>query len=138
MPGHQFASHPTRSLLRLAVAQHDPEYMRSKGIVYAAYSSLCGPCPSPDNKELISGPLVTRIGAAYGKSGAQVALKWAVQRGIPVIPKSTSAVHLRENMDLFSWNLSASDLKALDAAKTPVETGTPPQPKDDAQDCLVP
>ena len=121
-----------------ASLRHDPEYMKVHGVVYAAYSSLCGPCPTPDNMELITGPLVRKIGAAHNKSGAQVSLRWAVQRGIPVIPKSTSAVHLKQNLDLFGWALSAEEMEELDRATTPVETGTPPQPHDDAQDCLVP
>jgi diketogulonate reductase-like aldo/keto reductase len=121
-----------------ASLRHDPAYDHAHGVVYAAYSSLCGPCPAPDNKALITGPLVTRIGAAHGKSGPQVALRWAVQRGIPVIPKSTHAAHLKQNLDLFSWSLSSEEMDELDRAQTPVETGTPPQPKDDAQDCLVP
>ncbi len=121
-----------------ASLRHDPEYMREKGVVYAAYSSLCGPCPPPDDKTLITGPLVSHIGKAHGRSGAQVSLRWAVQRNIPVIPKSHSAAHLKQNLDLFSWSLSDDEMKALDAAKSPVETGTPPQKPDDAQDCLVP
>ena len=121
-----------------ASLRHDPAFMRSQGVVYAAYSSLCGPCPPPDNTELISGALVTSIGHAHGKTGAQVALRWAVQRGIPVIPKSTSAKHLSENLDLFTWSLADAEMSQLDHASTPVETGTPPQKPDDAQDCLVP
>ena len=121
-----------------ASLRHDPDYMKEKGVVYAAYSSLCGPCPAPDDKTLISGPLVTRIGKAHGKSGAQVSLRWAVQRNIPVIPKSHSPDHLKQNLDLFSWKLTDEEMKELDEAKAPVETGTPPQKPDDAQDCLVP
>ena len=121
-----------------ASLRHDPDYMKEKGVVYAAYSSLCGPCPAPDDKTLISGPLVTRIGKAHSKSGAQVSLRWAVQRNIPVIPKSHSPDHLKQNLDLFSWKLTDEEMKELDEAKAPVETGTPPQKPDDAQDCLVP
>ena len=117
---------------------HDPEYMKAKGVVYMSYSSLCGPCPPPDNTELISGDLVTSIGAQHGKTGAQVALRWLVQQGIPVIPKSSSATHLSENFDLFSFTLTAEEMNRLHLATSPVETGTPPQPPDDAQDCSVP
>ena len=55
-----------------------------------------------------------------------------------MIPKSTSVAHLVQNLDLFSWALTPQEMMELDYAKAPVETGTPPQPKDDAQDCLVP
>lgn len=121
-----------------ASLRHDPEYMRAHGVVYAAYSTLCGPCPPPNNEALITGGLVTRIGMGHNKSGAQVALKWAAQRGIPVIPKSHSRAHMIENLNLFDFELTDVELADLDAAKSPVETGTPPQPPDDAQDCLVP
>ena len=120
-----------------ATYTHDPEYMRSKGVVYMSYSSLCGPCPPPDNMELITGELVESIGAAHGKTGAQVALRWLVQQGIPVIPKSSSAKHLAEDFDLFDFELTADEMDRLRLATSPVETGTPPQPPDDAQDCEV-
>lgn len=113
---------------------HDKKYCESKGIVYMSYSSLCGPCPAPDNMELITGELVTAIGSNYNKTGAQVSLRWLVQQGIPVIPKTSKPQHLRENFDLFSFSLSADDMAALSAKTTPPETGTAQNP-DDAQDC---
>jgi diketogulonate reductase-like aldo/keto reductase len=117
---------------------HDMQYMRSKGVVYAAYSSLCGPCPDGGHAALISGPLVTSIGAKHGKSGAQVSLRWVVQQGIPVIPKATHAQYLAEDFDLFDWTLSDDEMVQLTAATKPPQTGTPPQAPDDDQDCLVP
>ena len=45
-------------------------------------------------------PAVIAIGKAHGKSGAQVSLKWQVQRGIPVIPKTHQKEYMLENMDL--------------------------------------
>ena len=117
---------------------HDMAYMKSKGVVYAAYSSLCGPCPDGGHAELISGPLVTSIGAKHGKSGAQVALRWVVQQGVPVIPKATRAEYLAEDFDLFDWSLSDEEMQRLGNATSPPQTGTPPQAPDDDQDCLVP
>jgi len=61
------------------------EWMQENGITYAPFGELCGQCcrgmPSTctANKELITGDLVTSIGKKYGKSGAQVSLKWLVQ-----------------------------------------------------------
>jgi hypothetical protein len=43
-----------------------------------------------------------------------------------------------DNLQLFDFTLSDGELAQLDRAHSPVETGTPPQPPDDAQDCLVP
>jgi len=104
-------------------ATDDLEYMRSQGVTYEGFSPLCGPCAGPDHLELISGKLVSSIGAKYGKSGAQVALKWQVQQGIPVIPKSANPAHIAENLDLFSWSLSKEEMHALTAASKPAVAG---------------
>jgi len=98
-------------------------YMGSVGITYQSFSPLCGPCSGSDHLELITGDLVTSIGAKYGKSGAQVSLKWQVQSGIPVIPKSANPTHQAENVDLFSWTLSDEHMAALSAAKKPMVAG---------------
>lgn len=117
---------------------HDRAYMASKGVVYMAYSSLCGPCPNGGARELISGPLVSAIGASHNKSGAQVSLRWVVQQGIPVIPKASDPKYLAEDFDLFNFKLSAEEMGRLGNASSPPQTGTPPQAPDDDQDCDVP
>ena len=68
----------------------------------------------------------------------QVALRWVVQQGIPVIPKATNRVYLEEDFDLFSFRLTDSEMATLTAANSPPQTGTPPQKPDDVQDCAVP
>ena len=117
---------------------HDHAYMSARGIVYMAYSSLCGPCPNGGNADLLNGPLTSSIGKRYGKTGAQVALKWVVQQGIPVIPKASSAVYLKEDFELFDFELSDDDMWALGNSTSPPQTGTPPQKPDDDQDCDAP
>jgi 2,5-diketo-D-gluconate reductase A len=101
----------------------DPEglisYCQKEGIVVEAYSPL-----GDNTKELINGPLVTQIGKAHGKSGAQVALKWIQQqKGWTLTTKSTSPKHLVEDLDLFTWQLSPSEMDQLTKATTP--KGTP-------------
>ena len=118
--------------------RHDPDYMKSKGVVYMAYSSLCGPCPDGGHAELISGPLVTAIGKAHNRTGAQVSLRWVVQQGIPVIPKALDKDYLAEDIDVFDFSLEDSEMARLNAATTPPITGTPPQKPDDYNDCQVP
>ena len=115
---------------------HDKAFMQAHDVLYMAYSSLCGPCPAPDNRELITGHLVTSIGAAHNKTGSQIALRWIVQQGIPVIPKSSNPEHQRSNFELFDFALTEEEMAQLSAATTPAETGTPAQP-DDAQDCAA-
>jgi len=113
----------------------DRDYMREKGVLYQSFSPLCGPCDPPDNKELITGKLVTEIGAAHGKSGAQVALRWLVQQGIPVIPKSKVPSHLKANADIFDFELTAEEMTRLTQATSPAVGGGPSA--GDSGDCGV-
>lgn len=55
-----------------------------------------------------------RIGKKYGKTAAQVVLRWNVQRGVVVIPGSSVKEHIRENMDIWDFQLSAADMKAIE------------------------
>jgi len=104
------------------------------GVLYQSFSPLCGPCGKNESHALIAGPLVSGIGAKYGKTGAQVSLKWQVQQGIPVIPKTGNPKHQAENIDLFGdWTLSDADMAALTATNyPPVAAGPGPT---DSGDC---
>jgi diketogulonate reductase-like aldo/keto reductase len=101
----------------------DPEgvvsFGKSHGILYQSFSPFCGPCGPEANKELISGDLVTSIGRAHNVSGSQVSLRWLVEQGSPVIPRSSSPEHMRVNLDLFGFSLTDEELKALNAATSP-------------------
>lgn len=54
------------------------------------------------------------IGSRHGKTAAQVALRWLIQKGIITIPKSGSEPHLRENLDLFDWQLTDTEMQTLE------------------------
>ena len=58
-------------------------------------------------------PLLTEIGAKYGQSVAQVALRWLVQRGIIVIPKTVRHERMEQNLDIFGFTLSDDDMAAI-------------------------
>jgi D-xylose reductase len=62
---------------------------------------------------LLEHPAVAEIAAEHGKTAAQVLLRWAVQRGIAVIPKSTNAGRIAENADVVDWALSDSAMATL-------------------------
>ena len=53
------------------------------------------------------------LGEKYGRSSAQIALRFLVQQGIPVIPKTTSVARMQENMSIFDFTLSDSDMEFL-------------------------
>lgn len=98
-------------------------YCQSQGVLYMSFSTLCGPCGAPGNTTLITGELVTQIGKAHNKSGPQVALRWAVQQGIPVVPKSANAKHQKSNLEIFDFALTAEEMATLNAVKEPAVTG---------------
>ena len=64
---------------------------------------------------LFENPVLTQIGAKYGKTPAQVMLRWHLQRGVVVIPKSTHIERMRENLDVFDFVLTPEDMAAVAA-----------------------
>ena len=58
-------------------------------------------------------PLLVEIGNKYGRSVAQVALRWLIQRGVIIIPKSTHIERMRQNIDIFDFELTAEDMAAI-------------------------
>lgn len=60
-------------------------------------------------------PVLTGIGDKYGKSAAQVALRWNIQRGVVVIPKSVHADRIRQNIDVFDFELTPEDMAKISA-----------------------
>lgn len=63
-------------------------------------------------------PVLEEIGRKYGKSVAQVALRWNLQRGVVVIPKSVHADRIRENFQVFDFTLSPEDMAQIQALDT--------------------
>ena len=58
-------------------------------------------------------PELRHIGLKYGKTPAQIALRWLIQRGILVIPKSTNPVRIAENADVFDFELTQSEMEVI-------------------------
>ncbi|MFI6002760.1 aldo/keto reductase [Streptomyces sp. NPDC051366] len=85
---------------------------RRLGIATEAWS------PLGQGKELLTLPAVAEVAARHGRSAAQVVLRWHLQLGNIVIPKSVTPARIRENLDVFGFELDAADLAALDALGT--------------------
>lgn len=60
-------------------------------------------------------PVLTAIGEKYGKSAAQVALRWNIQRGVVVIPKSTHKERMEQNMDIWDFALTDTEMQEIAA-----------------------
>lgn len=68
--------------------------------------------------DLFSNPILASISGKYGKSVAQVVLRWLIQRGIVAIPKSVHADRIAENFDIFDFSLSAQDMDEIQRLDT--------------------
>ncbi|MEK7093341.1 MAG: aldo/keto reductase [Patescibacteria group bacterium] len=84
------------------------EYSKSKNIVLQAYRPLT-------RGERIDESTVAALAKKYGKSPAQILIRWNLEHGVAAIPKSTHEERLKENLDVFDFSLSAEDMQALDA-----------------------
>ncbi|MFE5299013.1 aldo/keto reductase [Streptomyces sp. NPDC056632] len=71
-------------------------------------------------------PVLREIAARYGKSTAQVVLRWHLQLGNVVIPKSVTPARIRENIDVFDFALSADEMTAVAALDQGLRTGPDP------------
>ena len=67
------------------------------------------------NHGIFTHPVLTGIGSKYGKSAAQVALRWNVQRGVVVIPKSVHKDRMEQNLDIWDFTLSDEDMAEIAA-----------------------
>lgn len=78
-----------------------------------------GVCPeawgpfAEGNHGIFTHPVLTAIGKKYGKSPAQTALRWNVQRGVVVIPKSVHKDRMAENMDIWNFSLTEEDMNEI-------------------------
>jgi 2,5-diketo-D-gluconate reductase A len=91
----------------------------SHGILTEAWSPLA-------RGLAVANPVLASIGEKYGKSAAQVALRWHIEQGLVVIPKSNSVARIRENSLVFDFVLDADDLAAIAALETGERTGSHP------------
>lgn len=85
-------------------------YCTKHGIAMEAYSPLGG-----EGHTLMHDPRIISIASYYNVTPSQVILRWNIQRGVPVIPKSVHRERIRENAQLFSFELNRDDMLCLNA-----------------------
>lgn len=112
---NQVESHPY--LANRAVHDFDAEH----GILTEAWSPLA-------RGRAVDDPVLVSIGAAHGVGAAQVALRWALQRGDVVFPKSLTPARQAQNLQLFDFELDEAELARVDGLEEgePGRTGTHP------------
>jgi len=121
---NQIEVHPyfRQSELLAANAEH--------GIVSQAWSPIGGITFYREGRHgsTLEDPTIQEIAATHGRTPAQVMLRWHLQQGRQVIPKSVRASRIAENVDVFGFELTAGELAAVDALDTGVRGG--PEPAD--------
>jgi diketogulonate reductase-like aldo/keto reductase len=110
---NQIELHPHLSQKRLV------DFCQKRGVVVTGFSPLGSSgyveigMDRGQSVGLLQDPKIVAIAERHGKSPAQVLLRWGVQRGTAVIPKTSSAGRLRENLDIFDFELTAEDMDAI-------------------------
>jgi diketogulonate reductase-like aldo/keto reductase len=84
------------------------EYLKPYNVALEAWSPL-----AEGRHGIFKNPVLMRIGEKYGKTSAQVALKFLIQNGIIIIPKTTHKERMVENINLFDFTLSDDDLREI-------------------------
>jgi 2,5-diketo-D-gluconate reductase A len=96
-------------------------YGRQHGIVTEAWAPLA-------QGKVMADPAIAAIAARLGRSPSQVALRWHVQRSDVVFPKTSSPARMRENLDLFEFELGPADMAALAALQQGADGRIGPHP----------
>ncbi|XP_075364361.1 putative oxidoreductase ZK1290.5 isoform X4 [Mycteria americana] len=82
------------------------DYCRSRDIVFEGY------CPLAKG-EALTHPTIIQLANKYGRTPAQICIRWSIQNGIVTIPKSTKAERIQENCKVFDFNLREEDMEFL-------------------------
>ncbi|MBQ9358486.1 MAG: aldo/keto reductase [Abditibacteriota bacterium] len=82
--------------------------MKEYGIAAQAWGPL-----AEGKHGIFTDPELTAIGAKYGKSAAQTALRWNVQRGVSILPKSTHTERMEQNIDIWDFTLTEDEMQAI-------------------------
>jgi diketogulonate reductase-like aldo/keto reductase len=100
-----------------------------RGILTQAWSPIGGITFYRDGQHssTLQDPVIGAIAKAHGKTPAQVMLRWHLQQGRSVIPKSTKPQRIAENIDVFDFELSTEELAAIDALDTGQRGGPEPE-----------
>ncbi|MGV3488203.1 MAG: aldo/keto reductase [Tuberibacillus sp.] len=99
------------------------DYCKAEGIQIEAWSPLA-------RGRLLDHPVLKEISEKYGKSTAQVIIRWDLQHGVVTIPKSSKPERIKQNGDVFDFELSQDEMDRIDALNTNERTGANPDSYD--------
>jgi D-xylose reductase len=110
---HQMEMHPYLSQPRQL------RFCREENIAVTSFSPLGAPSYLPlgmatPDENVLSDPTIVALGGRHRKTPAQIVMRWGVQRGCAVIPKTQTSTRLAENLSLFDFELSGEEMQAID------------------------
>lgn len=95
------------------------DYCKKNGIVVEAWSPL-------GRGKVLQDPDLASVAERHHKTPAQVVIRWVMQKGVVALVKSTHENRIRENFDVFDFELSEEDMKLIDAIKSTARIGAEP------------
>jgi 2,5-diketo-D-gluconate reductase A len=104
---NQIETHP----LNQQIEGH--EWLKKYGVIHEAWAPF-----GEGRGNMFTNPVLQKLGDKYNKTVAQVILRWQLQRGIVVIPKSTHKERMAQNLDVFDFTLTNEDMQAIAALDT--------------------
>lgn len=95
--------------------QLSPEVVREEQRAYNADHGIVTEAWSPlgSGSDMLNHPILAEIGAAYGKTAAQVVLRWHIERGVVAIPRSGNPDRIAQNIDVFDFSLTPDDMARI-------------------------
>ena len=88
--------------------EHALEVMKSYGVVPQAWGPL-----AEGKHGIFTDPELTEIGEKYGKTAAQVVLRWNTQRGVSILPKSTHVERMEQNIDIWDFTMTEDEMAVI-------------------------
>lgn len=101
------------------------DYLRLEGIAHEAWGPL-----SQGKSDLLFHPVLQELGEKYKKTPAQIVLRWHVDRGSIVIPKSVNPGRIKENFEIFDFSLRPEEMTAIASINTETRFGRAPDDKE--------
>lgn len=102
--------------------KEEEKFLKKEGIAHEAWAPF-----AEGNNDVFNAPVLKEIGVKYGKSTGQVMLRWLLQRDVTVIPKSVKKERMKQNIDVFDFELAIEDMEKIAAMDTGKSTIHDPQ-----------